>query len=169
MNNYRKAYKLLNSSKSMEIKDTLSQKEVFSGWEIPEITGNSSSLSDLSDIGRGKLEALKTSVSEINKMISEREKLSELVFKEAEKMKTEINNFLLENEGNFAADLDPRDLVREKNDLRHKKIQVGELQLNEKISAWKDIALLKKELRETERQLTEKQDRLNTMNRILGE
>jgi|APSaa5957512622_1039677.scaffolds.fasta_scaffold24054_2 hypothetical protein len=151
----------------MEIRDTLKQENVFSDLKMPTISELDSSNFDIGDVGKGKLEALKNSTTEINTMIDERGALSKVIFREAEKMKTEINNFLLENEGNFSADLDPRDLVREKNDLRHKKIQVGELQLNEKISAWKDIALLKRELRETERELTEKQERVNTMNKIL--
>ena len=149
----------------MEIRDTLNQENIFSDLKVSDLD---SSNFGLEDIGKGKLDALKNSATEINTMIKERESLSKVIFKEAEKMKMEINNFLLENQGNFAADLDPRDLVREKNDLRHKKIQVGELQLNEKISAWKDVALLKRELREIDRELTEKQERVNTMNKILG-
>jgi hypothetical protein len=152
----------------MDIRDTLKQENVFSELKLSEISKSTSEIPELSEIGKGKIDALKKSVQEINSLIQGREELSKTIFKEGEKIKTEINNFLLENESNLLADLDPRDLVREKNDLRHKKIQIAELQLNEKISSWKDVALLKKELRECERELTEKQERLNTITRILG-
>jgi len=168
MNQYQKIYKLLNSDKYMEIKDTLRQENVFSELKPFIVSERVSEIPELSEIGKGKVEALKDSIREINDLIKGREELSKNVFREGEKIKTEINNFLLENEGNLLADLDPRDLVKEKNDLRHKRIQISELQINEKISSWKDIALLKKEARECERELREKQERINNINRILN-
>ncbi len=168
MKYYRKIYKLLKSNKYMEIRETLKQENVFSELKLPKIADLSSEISGLPEIGLGKVEALKDSIKEINELITGRENLSRNIFRECEKIKTEINNFLLENEGNITSELDQRDLVREKNDLRHKKIGISELQLNEKISSWKDIALLKKESRECERELTEKQERMNTIKEILN-
>jgi len=60
-------------------------------------------------------------------------------------------------------------LLKKKNSLRHKKIEISEMQLNEKVSCWKDVAVLKKELRENERELAEKEERLKTLNKFLEE
>lgn len=118
------------------------------------------------DVGKSKVEALKKSISEIHEMIKGREKLSRKIHEEGENLKSEIKGYLSENEKIQIASSDP---TREKNDLRHKKIEVSELQMNEKIACWKDVALLKKELREYERELTEKEDRIKMFNKIMSE
>ncbi len=116
------------------------------------------------DVGKGKVDALKKSIEEIHEMILGREKLSRKIHEEGEILKTEIKGYLSENEKMQIASSDP---TREKNDLRHKKIEISELQMNEKIACWKDIALLKKELREYERELTEKEERLKMLEKIM--
>ena len=117
----------------------------------------------LSSISKSKVEALQTSVDEINELIEEREELSDEIFQEGEKTKTEINNFILANE--------KADNSLEKEDaligLRQKKVDMTELQLNEKVSCWKDIALLKKELRDKEQELTERLERAKALTDIL--
>jgi len=139
----------------------------FSSEKNPEISEKPSE--DFSSgIGKEKVEALKKSIFEIKEMVVGRNKLSRQIFQEGEKIKTEINNYLIENEG-VGVGTDSHDLIKEKNDLRSKKVGVSELQLNEKIGAWKDIALLKKELREYERELIEREERMNMINEILEE
>ncbi len=140
-------------------------KEGFSEWQKEknlEIPTEKS----FGDIGKGKLEALKNSVEEIHDMIKSRERLSRKIHEEGEIIKSEINSYLSENEKLQIASSDPG---REKNDLRHKKIEISELQMNEKIACWKDVALLKKELREYEREITEKEERQKMFEKILEE
>ena len=119
------------------------------------------------EIGKEKIEALKESIAEIQEMIEGREALSGQVVLEGEKIKKEIDMYIRENEMTPLAD--KRDLMREKNDLRHKKVEISELQLNEKVGCWKDIALLKKELRLYERELSEREARMKMFNDILEE
>tara|TARA_Y100000310_G_C20667477_1_gene808414 strand:+ start:306 stop:734 length:429 start_codon:yes stop_codon:yes gene_type:complete len=116
------------------------------------------------DIGKEKIEALKDSIEELNVMIENREKLSGEVIDDGEKMKMEIGNFLEENKIK-----NPEDPVeaQERSALRRKKVDICELQLNEKINSWRDIAELKKELRDKEKELSEKEARLNMLNGIL--
>jgi hypothetical protein len=147
----------------MEIDKSKMQNLGFSQLKTPEIAENPSFMARL---GKGKIEALEKSVEEINLMVEEREKLSAEIFEEGEKLKSEINGFLSENEKNV---LGGSDAAKEKNELRKKKIEVAELQVNEKVACWKDIALLKKELRETERQLSEKQERISSLNELMEE
>ncbi|MCA9488171.1 MAG: hypothetical protein KC516_04385 [Nanoarchaeota archaeon] len=152
----------------MDIKELLKQKEGFSQVEIPEIAGKPISEEEdlFGEVGKEKIESLKRIVSEIKVLIKERESLSKSINSECEKIKTEINNFLLDNE---ALPADERDAMKEKNDLRAKKIAISELQLNEKIDCWKDVGILKRELRAYERELLEKEARLNSLNKLLKE
>ena len=140
--------------------------EGLSEWKLrknPEIPARENSFGE---VGKGKVDALKKSIQEIHEMILGREKLSRKIHEEGEILKTEIKGYLSENEKMQIVSSDPS---REKNDLRHKKIEISELQINEKISCWKDVALLKKELREYERELTEKEERLRMLEKIMGE
>ena len=130
-------------------------------YETSEKPWNTAKDSTISEIGMEKVDALKTSVLEIEELIEEREVLSKKIFDESEKEKISINNFLNANQ---AIDSDD---VRERIGLRQKIVELSELQLNEKITSWKDIALLKQELREIQRELTEKEERRNMIERIL--
>ena len=59
--------------------------------------------------------------------------------------------------------------MKEKNLLRTKKIEISEIQMKEKIDSWKDIALLKRELREQEQELSEKQERIESITKLLDD
>ncbi len=121
----------------------------------------------LENIGKEKLDSLKESIEEIEELILSRKKLSKRIFEEVEKEKRALDNFILEVDAkNSVSEVDD---VREKISLRQKRVELSELQLNEKVSSWKDIALLKKELREKQRELNEKQGRLDMFGKILGE
>jgi cell division protein YceG involved in septum cleavage len=115
--------------------------------------------------GKEKIEAIKESITEIESLIDGRETLSKEIFTEGEKLKTEINNYLMEKKVHE----DPNDMIdpKEKVELRKKKIEISELQLNEKVSCWKDVALLKKELRERQRELNDKLGRIEALDKIL--
>ncbi len=143
----------------------------FEKMKIPEISGFSNSNS-INSIGKEKINSLKNSINEIQKLIEEREMLSENFLSEGDEIKLEINNFLIENDKTpkdlTQAGLSQKDFLLEKNSLRNKKIEISELQLNEKINCWKDVALLKKEMRQNERELTEKQSRLEEINDLMN-
>ena len=122
----------------------------------------------IENLGKEKIDSLKNSVKEIQKLVDEREMLSDNFIAEGDEIKLEIGNFLLENE-KFSKNVNEKDFLTEKNSLRNKKIEISELQMKEKIDCWKDIALLKKELRMNEKELSEKQTRLDELNEILKE
>jgi len=126
----------------------LSDGKLFlNGLEKPEIRGFSSENS-IENLGQEKVSSLKNAINELKRLIEERKKLSAEFLKEGEEIKLEISNFILENENTIRnpAQGQNEGLI-EKNSLRNKKVEVSELQLKEKIDCWKDIALLKKELR----------------------
>jgi hypothetical protein len=144
------------------------QREIsLESMKIPEISNFSNGNSIIS-IGKEKIESLKNSIKEIGNLIEERKELSETYIFEGDKIKLEIDNLLMDND-NIAKNFADKDFMIEKNALRNKKVEISELQLNEKINCWKDIAQLKQELRQYEKELTEKESRLKEINDLMGE
>ena len=115
-------------------------------------------------VGKAKVDSLKERVTEVEAMVKERELLSRRFIKEGEKMKTNINNFLLENAPKGE---DDSEFTRERAELRKKQMDISELQLNEKVGCWRDIALLKKEMRESVKELNDKESRADMLGKIL--
>jgi hypothetical protein len=150
----------------METKDISLMNLDFSKMKNPEIAGSAFGNS-IPEMGNEKLASLKQAIAEIQESVKEREELSRKNFHEGEKIKTEINNFLIENETLGVGDIDPRELLKEKNELRKKKMDISEMQLNEKVGCWRDIAQLKKESREYERELNDKQERATFLNSLM--
>jgi hypothetical protein len=126
-----------------------------------------SSESSLENIGQEKIKSLKVIVEEIKNLVEERQRLSEDVINDAEKEKRAIDNFMLDVEAKLeAGDIEGE---RERIALRQKRVDVSELQLHERISAWQDIARLKQELREREKELAEKLGRMEMFGKLLEE
>jgi len=129
-------------------------------------TGNTWNTSqDFNSVGKAKLDSLKERIREIETMVEERKVLSHKFIKEGENMKTNINNFLMENAPKGE---DDSEFARERAELRKKQMEISELQLNEKIGCWRDIALLKKEMRESMKELNEKESRATMLGNILN-
>ena len=133
----------------------------------PDLRLNTPNAESLETIGKEKVEALQLTVKEIKELVDERGELSKDVISDAEKEKRAIDNFMLDVEAKMeAGDIEGE---RERIALKQKRVDVSELQLNERISAWQDIARLKQELREMERDLTEKESRMEMFGRLLEE
>jgi len=143
------------------------ENPIKSGISPEYVTGNTWDTSEgFSSIGKGKVDSLKETVEEIDHLIKERTKLSNTFISEGEKMKSNINNFLMENAPKGE---DDSEFARERSELRKKQIDISEIQLNEKVGCWRDIALLKKELREQEKELNQKESRTDMLKGILEE
>ena len=128
--------------------------------ENGETSWNTSGEESFQKVGREKVDSLRKSIEEIEELIGNREKLSKEIFNEAEKVKVEISNFFVQNPTGEQE-------VREKIALKHKQVEISELQLKEKVNCWQDVAQLKKELREREKELSEKQGRIEMLDKIL--
>ena len=148
-------------------------KKVISGEippnkvENPSIEWEKINEGSLENIGKEKVESLKVVIDEIKQLIQEREKLSVDVINDAEKEKRAIDNFMLDVEAKMeAGDIEGE---REKIALKQKRVDVSELQLQERINSWQDVAKLKQELREREQELTEKLGRMEMFSKLLEE
>jgi len=145
----------------MEIRDISSKgKELFKSEE-QEKPWNTSG--DLEGLGKDKIDSLQQEISEIETLIEGRERLSQAVFNEGDKIKMEINNFLRE------ISVPGLDAARDKITLKQKQVEIAELQLKEKINCWQDVAKLKEELRGSKKELSQRQSRIDMLGKILEE
>jgi len=144
--------------KGLNLKASEDVSDVLADWK-KEASGGI-------EMGHGKVDSLKEFVSEIEALIRERKILSQRFIKEGEGMKGDIKNFLLENAPKGE---DDSEFARERSELRKKQIDISEIQLDEKIGCWRDIALLKRELRDGTKELSEKESRADMISRILEE
>ncbi|MBT3397890.1 hypothetical protein HN499_04800 [archaeon] len=133
---------------------------------LAENQGNTWNTSEnsVNSVGNMKVDSMKEAVSEVEELITERGVLSLEFIKEGESMKTQINNFLLENAPKGE---DDSEFTRERAELRKKQMDISELQLNERVGCWRDIALLKRELRERQKELSDKEGRAEILDKIL--
>ena len=150
----------------MENKKVLLGQEGLSQLEIPEISADLAMNMGFEELGKEKIQALNQAISDVQILVEERQILSKEILKEGDTLKIEVDNFLLQNDN---PDITDHDALIEKNNLRAKKIAIAELQLKEKIDCWKDVALLKKELRIYQRELKEKQSRFDSLSKLLSE
>lgn len=145
----------------MEIKDIGSGKPSLSlenlGKPLEGVGG------EALQIGKEKIESLQNAIKEIESLVKHRALLSKGINNDAEKIKSEINTFLM-NQNEDSMDSDER---KERIALKNKQVEICELQLNEKVNCWRDVANLKKELRDKQRELTEKEDRMSMLDKIL--
>jgi len=102
-----------------------------------------------------QLDSIKEAMAEINEMIIEREKLRVEISFDLEKVGLKFTNFLTEKKET----LSPEQAI----EIQRKIIDLEEDKAREKLNAWKDIALLRKELREYKFTLKEKKDGMDML------
>mgnify|MGYP001300023386 FL=1 len=142
----------------MEIKDISFDEKILEKLRKPEKPWNTS----VEKVGKEKVDSLKKTIAEIEFLIKERESLSRNLINEAESIKIDISNFFVQNPTGVQE-------IREKIALKQKQVDISELQLNEKISCWQDVAKLKQELRDKQKELTDKESRFDMLDKILEE
>ena len=123
---------------------------------------------DSDDIFKGlseaKLTNIKGVIDDINELIEQRDALSKALLQDLEKMKIDVNSVLLDNQQHIK--LNP-ELIKERLELRKKLVELDEGKVNEMVNCWRDIALLKKELRERIKEYKEKESNVSLMDKIL--
>ena len=112
------------------------------------------------DLQINKLDSITEVIEEIKLMIQEREQLKNEIFKDLDKIGMKISNFLSEKKEDIS--------IEEMIELQRKSIEVEENKAREKLNAWRDIANLKKELREHLTDLKEKKDSMDVFENMVG-
>lgn len=109
-----------------------------------------------------KLGSIKEVIEDIEELIKIRNELHIEMSKDLEKIKSSLSNTLLQYGSN-------PELSREILDLKKKMIEIDELVINEKLNNFRDIALLKQELRERVKEAKERESRMEVLDNILSE
>ena len=112
------------------------------------------------DLQSEKIVSIKEMIEDIQNLIVERENLHTEILGDAEKVKTSINNFI------SAAGTTE---IKEQLVLRQKEVEIDEVKIQEKLNKWRDIALLKRELRERVKEFQERESRADMLDHILEE
>lgn len=133
--------------------------------DIDEITASAM----FQNISKDKIEPIKELIQEIEFLIKNREEVHIEMNKSIDKMQLDIDNFLLglpkiknTGETNFGGEL-----VKAISEFRKKKFELEEIRLQEKLNFWRDVALLKRELREYARELKEKESKSDLLDSLL--
>jgi hypothetical protein len=108
-----------------------------------------------------KIASIKDTLKEIELLIQQRDQLTLDLFKDIDKVKTSIDNIILQ--------LGNQTNLKEQMMLRQKQIEIEEFRLQEKVNAWRDIALLKKELRDRFKEVKDRESRVDILDKILEE
>lgn len=113
-------------------------------------------LDELTDV---KVSSLRESIEDIKQMVAEREELNGEIFNDIEKMKTDMANLIFQ--------LNPETDKLEILNLKKKLFDFEELKVQEKLNNFRDIALLKRELREREKEFRERESRAGILDELL--
>ncbi|MBL7100393.1 MAG: hypothetical protein ISS23_00390 [Nanoarchaeota archaeon] len=111
-----------------------------------------------------KTTSLKDSIEDIQRLIGQREKLSKELLADMDQIKFEVGNIITK----VATELGGVESQKEQIMLKQKQVEIEEVKVQEKLNCWRDIADLKKELREREQELKEKETRLGMIDDLIG-
>lgn len=122
------------------------------------------------NISKEKLEPIRELINEIEFLISNRQDVHNEMNTHIDKMQMEIDNFLLGlpkiksvgESTNLGGEL-----VKAMSEFRKKKLELEELRLQEKLNFWRDVALLKRELREYAREFKEKETKSDLLDSLM--
>ena len=114
----------------------------------------------LNDLQQNKVSLTKESVSDIQEQIILREQLHLQILDEMDKIKLQLSNILLSS-----TDIEEQEKAR----IRQKQVDLEQFKIKEKIDKWKDIAILKKELRDRLKEFKETESKTELLSELLEE
>ncbi|MBW2973484.1 hypothetical protein KY346_03775 [Candidatus Woesearchaeota archaeon] len=107
-----------------------------------------------------KVNLTKEAVMDIQGQIQLREELHSQILSEADKIKTSLSNLILST-----SDMEEQEKAR----IRQKQIELDQFKVKEKIDKWKDIAILKRELRDRLKEFKETESKTQMVSELLEE
>ena len=123
------------------------------------------------NISAEKLEPIKESIEEIEAMIKQRAAVHKEINEHVGKVQIDIDNTLLDmpkltNVATMSTNIGG-ELVKAISELKKKKFELEEIKISEKLNLWRDVADLKKELREYVREFKEKESKSDLLDSLL--
>jgi len=126
--------------------------------KIPALSRKKDISELLNDLQKNKVSLTKESVSDIQEQILLREQLHLQILEEMDKIKLQLSNILLSN-----SEIEEQEKAR----IRQKQVDLEQFKIREKIDKWKDIAILKKELRDRLKEFKETESKTQLMSELL--
>ena len=126
----------------------------------------------LKDLSEGKIDSLKDAIEDIEDLIIKRKELSVAFSNKVRNIQTDIRNFISEIQQRVGGSTDSgvlRQFVSDIVALKGKGVEIDALDLKEQVDCFRDISLLKKELREISQEMKEKEARSDILDEILEE
>ncbi len=112
-----------------------------------------------------KVGLIKESITDIHNMIAERGKLHKQLLDSLVEIELFVDNKMPKFESISTNTLPQKsDIIKE---LLKKKIELQEIKIQEKLNVWRDIALLKKELRDHMKEFRDMESKTNMLDNIL--
>ena len=105
----------------------------------------------LKQLSAGKIVPMKEIIVDINAMVDERKTLNKQIGLEIDKIETSMENMIK----NLGTDVNLNDQL----DLRRKLLDLAEFRMQENVNCFRDIAQLKKEMREIVQQVREREEK----------
>jgi len=122
------------------------------------------------NMSKEKLEPIKEIIEEIEFLISNRTEVHKEMNSSVDKMQLQIDNFLL-NLPKIKSERENTnlggELVKAMSEFRKMKIELEQIRLDEKLNYWRDVAQLKRELREYAREFKEKESKSDLLDSLL--
>lgn len=140
------------------MKSTL-MAELNFGYDSSSVSSARTAVRDvMGRLNDDKIENIGQIIKEINELIVERQKLSEILISSYEKLLSKINEILYKL---------PPSTFKEEIALSSKFVEVEEQKTKEKLDCWRDVALLKKELRERLSEFREEEQKKSNISNFL--
>jgi hypothetical protein len=136
-------------------------KKMLSGLSQEETT-NRETTELLDEMNEKRVVALRDAITEIQEQIKFRQKLHEEMMKNLEELKSSINNMIP------SIPHPTFEFQKFMVEMRKKLVEADEMKVKEKLDCFRDIAQLKKELREWLREFTEKEKSASFLGELLS-
>ena len=140
-------------------------------YVLPDITKDIDATSLFKNLSEDKVESVKEMVRDIEIMMINRKELNKEIIEHLDKVSLSLDNSILElrsamNNTNITNSVE---VIKALSELRKEKVQLEELKSAEKLNFWRDVAMLKKELREHIKELREKESKSGLIDSLLEE
>ena len=106
------------------------------------------------------LVSIKEAIQDINNLIASRQELHKKMMQDMEQVEVDINNFMVSQQ----SEMPREELIL----FKEKSIELSEAKRQEMLNCWRDVSKLKEELRELNREINDKQNRISVLDSILG-
>ncbi len=140
-------------------------------YVIPDITKDIDATSLFKNLSEDKVQSVKEMINDIETMVLSRKELNNEILSHLDKVNLSLDNTILElrNAMNNTNVTNSGEVIRALGELRKKKVELEELKTAEKLNFWRDVAMLKRELREHIKELREKESKSGLIDSLLEE